>query len=377
MWRFAPLDASKTDVYVVIPTYNEEHLITDTLVALSKQTYQGDIWVTVVDDASTDNTIASVEAFCADNPKVRVELIKRLVNSGMKAQPMNEGVERAVKRSASDDIIMILDSDTVLEKHAVQASVAYMQHNPDKDGACGLLMIKDDHRRYPKKRLPHFLDLEYLTLKGQYLEHKSTIHASKSMLGDGGTVTVMSGAMNVMRPRAMTMTGFFGKDHLVEDACWTWKAKSKGLNLGYINDATGFTAAQPTFDSTIKQRIRWGHGIVEAYKNLDNSNPQMKRLCFMMILVQIYGAILMAVGWSLLLTSPLTWLFYVVVVVVDSNLLSRYAVLDILRLSDPKTQDMSVIDTLFLAFFQPIFTMAGIWGLLQEIFSRGREWGTR
>lgn len=56
------------EFWVVVPCYNEERRITDTLRALAAQTDR-DFTLLIVDNASTDGTVAAVEAFFREYPR--------------------------------------------------------------------------------------------------------------------------------------------------------------------------------------------------------------------------------------------------------------------------------------------------------------------
>lgn len=87
---------------IVIPTYNEECVIVDTLTALLSQDYHN-FEVIVVDD-SDDNTVSLISSI--DDP--RVKLIKPLVREGRSAA-RNKGI-----LSAKGSIVVLLNADVVL-----------------------------------------------------------------------------------------------------------------------------------------------------------------------------------------------------------------------------------------------------------------------
>lgn len=86
-------------ISVVIPLYNKEKQIAHTLQSVFKQTFQ-DFEVVVVDDGSTDSSVAEVEKF-SDS---RIRLIHQK-NAGV-AAARNRGIEEA-----KGDLIAFLDAD--------------------------------------------------------------------------------------------------------------------------------------------------------------------------------------------------------------------------------------------------------------------------
>ena len=110
---------------VIIPFYNREKLIIETLNSLIAQTYQN--WETIiVDDNSTDNSYTIVKQF-AEKDK-RIKLLKR--NRKPKGAPTcrNIGVEKA-----KGDYIIFLDSDDLLKPFALQQRIDIIKKHPNLD----------------------------------------------------------------------------------------------------------------------------------------------------------------------------------------------------------------------------------------------------
>ena len=97
---------SGVGVSVVIPTYNGALYVEQALRSVFAQTLPA-AEVIVVDDCSTDDTVALVERLAADAP-VSVRLLQMPRNSGGPATPMNRGV-----RVAASDLVALLDQDDV------------------------------------------------------------------------------------------------------------------------------------------------------------------------------------------------------------------------------------------------------------------------
>lgn len=110
-------------VSIIIPSYNRETLIQDTLNSIIAQTYQQ--WeALVIDDNSTDSTCEVVQHF-SDND-LRIKLIKR------KREPKGGSVCRNIGiENAKGEYLIFLDSDDVLAPHCLENRVYYMDQNPD------------------------------------------------------------------------------------------------------------------------------------------------------------------------------------------------------------------------------------------------------
>ncbi|MBQ7541028.1 MAG: glycosyltransferase family 2 protein [Clostridia bacterium] len=98
-------------VTVVVPAYNAEKYISETLDCLCAQTLR-DVEVLVVDDGSTDGTAQIVSDFCAGDPRFR---LLRQENAGVSAA-RNHGI-----CEAAGTYILFLDSDDLLTADALRA----------------------------------------------------------------------------------------------------------------------------------------------------------------------------------------------------------------------------------------------------------------
>jgi len=101
-------------VSIVIPAYNHEAYISDSLESVRRQKLNGiDIEVIVVDDGSTDLTAARVEAFITQHPEVTVRLIRQ-ENAGAHA-----AINRGVAQSRGK-YVAVLNSDDQYHPDRIQ-----------------------------------------------------------------------------------------------------------------------------------------------------------------------------------------------------------------------------------------------------------------
>ena len=69
-------------VSFIVTSYNYEKFIEKTLESIVSQTYEN-IEIIVVDDASTDDSVARIEHFIQCNQNKRITLIKHQENQGL------------------------------------------------------------------------------------------------------------------------------------------------------------------------------------------------------------------------------------------------------------------------------------------------------
>lgn len=113
-------------VSVIVPVFNKERFIADTLRSISNQTIQ-DLQCILVDDGSTDNSIKIIQEFIVDNPKFL--LIKRPKNRNKGASTCrNIGLE-----NSNTDYIQFLDADDTLSEDKIEQQVAFMERDSSID----------------------------------------------------------------------------------------------------------------------------------------------------------------------------------------------------------------------------------------------------
>jgi len=105
-------------VSIITPTYNSEKYISEAIQSVQKQTYRN--WeMIIVDDCSSDNTIAIVEQFMEDDH--RIHLLKLNKNSG-------PGVARNTAiTEAKGKYIAFLDSDDLWKPEKLSKQIEFMK----------------------------------------------------------------------------------------------------------------------------------------------------------------------------------------------------------------------------------------------------------
>ena len=120
-------------VSVIIPAFNAQELIDETLDSILAQTYKH-LEVIVVDDGSTDQTSQVVRSY---HPRV---LYHYQSNSGGCAVPRNTGIEHS-----SGEFLCFIDADDVMVPDRIACSVDFMDRNP----SIGLVFC--DYRNFNEK----------------------------------------------------------------------------------------------------------------------------------------------------------------------------------------------------------------------------------
>ena len=135
-------------ISIVIPLYNKEHCIKETLSSILSQSYK-DYEIVVVNDGSKDNSVAVVNSI--NDSRIR------LINKE------NEGVSKTRNRGikeAQGEWIMFLDADDLMYEGCLQALVDLGEQFPEANVLCGSFVTKINNREILSSTLK---DLTLLT----------------------------------------------------------------------------------------------------------------------------------------------------------------------------------------------------------------------
>lgn len=107
-------------ISIVVPVYNAAPYIENTVQMVLQQTYQ-DFELILVDDCSTDNSVALLEELMENGKDARLRLVKKERNQGA-AAARNTGLDMASGR-----YIAFLDADDVWLPHRLEAGLRFME----------------------------------------------------------------------------------------------------------------------------------------------------------------------------------------------------------------------------------------------------------
>ena len=118
------------NVSIVIPAWNEEERINDCLLNATRQTVRPHE-VIVVDNRSTDSTVAVVEQFMKDHPEAPVKLLHQDDEQGL-IPTRDYGLNHA-----TGDILGRFDADCMIRPDWVEVVSGIFTEDPDAMGATG------------------------------------------------------------------------------------------------------------------------------------------------------------------------------------------------------------------------------------------------
>jgi cellulose synthase/poly-beta-1,6-N-acetylglucosamine synthase-like glycosyltransferase/peptidoglycan/xylan/chitin deacetylase (PgdA/CDA1 family)/spore germination protein YaaH len=231
----------KPAVTIIIPAYNEEKVIENTVRSALASDYPR-LRTIVVDDGSKDATSAVVrEKFAKEIADGRVLLLTK-ANAG-KAEALNHAL-----KFTQDEIYVGIDADTVIAPNAVSLLV------------------------------PHFADARVAAVAGnakvgnrvnlwtrwQALEYITSQNFERRALNVFGAVSVVPGAIGAWRVTAVRQAGGYHTDTVAEDADLTMSLLENDWRVVNEDRALAFTEAPTNASGLMRQRFRWSFGILQA-----------------------------------------------------------------------------------------------------------------
>jgi glycosyltransferase involved in cell wall biosynthesis len=157
-------------ISIVIPTFNRETLILETLETVFNQTYTH-YEIIVVDNASTDNSIKILRGIAQEG---KIRLIENQQNLE-RARARNVGF-----KAAEGDYLTLLDSDDFMYPNALQDAVNYLGTSSKNDFFHQFYELVDEHKiplyqyRFPaeKKQIKKLAEGNFISCIGVFLSKK-------------------------------------------------------------------------------------------------------------------------------------------------------------------------------------------------------------
>jgi peptidoglycan-N-acetylglucosamine deacetylase len=236
----------RPEVSVLIPAYNEESVIVDTVRAALASNYPK-LEVIVVDDGSKDRTAELVRANFGRDRRVRLLMQS---NHG-KPSALNHGLSEAI-----GEIVVSIDADTIVDPEAVPRLIRHFA-DPAVGAVAGNVKVINRNRW-----ITRWQALEYIT--SQNLEKRAF-----DLLN---CIPVVPGAAGAWRADLLRSQNGFSGDTVAEDTDLTLTIRRNGWKILYDETAIGRTEVPETIDALVRQRFRWTFGTLQAvWKHRDTA----------------------------------------------------------------------------------------------------------
>lgn len=277
-------------VSIIIPAYNEEVVINQTIKSLLNQDFTN-YDIIIVNDGSTDKTVSNIIHEFSLNPiniKELEELNELLINSNLDVSPVNN-----IYKSLNSKIVLIdkinggkstalnigslytdsewvlnIDADTLLSRNAL--STVLKKKRDDVDAVSCMIGILNGNKVVneevvssvvPKKILPRI----------QWLEYLRSFVLWRTANDDSNATLVISGAFGFIKRDTIIKIGGYKEDFLGEDMELTMNIHANNGKIQFLSEILAWSEVPEDLTSLGKQRVRWYRGGLQSlikYKNM-------------------------------------------------------------------------------------------------------------
>lgn len=242
----APPGGYSPFVSILVPVYNEEKVVTESIKSLLELNYPN-YEIIIINDGSTDKTKQVAETLVGYQKgkysDVKVTLLSK--PNGGKAKALNAGI-----RLSKAELVLCMDGDSQLSPDSVKLAVRHFS-NREIGAVAGNVKVLN--------RGKLFTDLQAL----EYIEGLNMARSAQSFVR---LVNIIPGPIGFFRKKAIEEAGFYSSDTFAEDADLTLKILANGWKIYYEPNSISFTEAPAKLQQLLKQRYRWTRGIIQSIR---------------------------------------------------------------------------------------------------------------
>ena len=266
--------SARLTVTVIVPAYNEEEGIRDTLEALARQTHSPER-VIVVDDCSTDRTGQVAREY-------GVDVLRPPQNLGSKAKAQNYALPYC-----TTDLVLPVDADTILADDYIER-IKEPFRNRNVVIAAGNVQTKFTRT---------------VTERGRSIEYLFGFHFYRPIQNKAGAPVVCSGCCSAFRRTVLVESGGFPERTIVEDFDWTATQQIAGRRAVYVGGAEAWAADPETPRFLCKQMNRWMSGFFQNMRIHFWSAWRRKPMLALWYTIAIAEILMLPLWWG----TPLLW----------------------------------------------------------------------
>jgi len=263
-------DSHLPSVSVLIPAWNEEIGIIKTLKSVLNTQYES-LELVIINDGSTDRTHQLITEFITSyqaQARQSATLVYLNLENGGKANALNQALVKA-----SGEIIMTIDADCLMDKHAISHTVKHF-NDANVGAVAGNVVVGNRH-----KSIGVLQQLEYLY--GFFFRRSDSVF---------NAVYIIGGAAAAYRKSVLDKLGGFDDKILTEDIEMSIRILEAGYSTRYAANAVTYTEGPSDFRALCEQRLRWKFGRFQTffkYKKLFFSGSKQHNRYFSCLLLPI------------------------------------------------------------------------------------------
>ncbi|WP_338786315.1 poly-beta-1,6-N-acetyl-D-glucosamine synthase [Metabacillus sp. FJAT-53654] len=224
-------------ISILVPCYNEEETIEETIQHLSGISYPKKE-IIAVNDGSTDDTFKILRQLAKQHQDLKV--IDCQENRG-KANALIIACH-----ASKAEYLICVDSDALLDQYAAHYLIYHFLHKGERLGAV--------------TGNPRIRNRDTLLSRLQIVEYASIIGAIKRTQRILGKIMTVSGVVVAFRKKALIDVGLWDRDMITEDISVSWKLQQRFWDIRYEPRALCWMLVPETIRGIWKQRIRWAQG---------------------------------------------------------------------------------------------------------------------
>ncbi|HET8711188.1 MAG TPA: poly-beta-1,6-N-acetyl-D-glucosamine synthase [Spongiibacteraceae bacterium] len=268
-------------VSILVPCFNEAGQLHETVSHLAKLEYP-DYEIICINDGSRDQTGEILDTLSQQYDRLRVI---HLTTNGGKARALNVGA-----LMAKHEILVCIDSDAVLDRHAVTWLVAQFRNSPRLGAVTGNPRIRNRSTLLGKVQVGEFSSIIGLIKRAQRIY---------------GRIFTVSGVVTAFRRAALQRVGFWHSDTATDDIDISWRLQLDHWDIRYEPNALCWILMPETYSGLWRQRLRWARGGAEAALRYAGVMSRWRSRRMWMVFIEYW----LSVAWSYLLGAiVILWL---------------------------------------------------------------------
>ena len=230
----APLKGKTPSVSFIVPCYNEEKNIVQTIESLLALDYpKNKLQILVIDDGSKDKTFEKAKAL---EVKGLVKVYHK--KNGGKHTALNYGLAKIQSK-----FVGTLDADSFVDPQALKKMLPYFADSNVQAVTSSLKVYQ------PKSIWQHLQNAEYLL--GIYFRKAASLL---------GSLNVTPGPLTIFRRSIFEKIGNYHRAYQTEDCEMALRLQSYNFQIENTADACVYTVAPNNFKTLYRQRVRWYQG---------------------------------------------------------------------------------------------------------------------
>ena len=253
-----PKPVAYPEISLIVPVYNSCDSLHDCIKSIHESTYDDNkIRVYLVNNRTKDDSFHVYTEAQKEFPTIRMQWLNA-------RQGKSRALNMALYNSTGKYIINI-DSDGVLEKHALQNMVD--QFESDHTIGCmtgAILTIPEQINEYK-----HFFSR--LLRQIEFVEYAEAFLAGRSYASEKNNVYTLSGAFSAFRKSTVLKSRMYNTNTIAEDTQITFQMRYlMGQKVKLCDNAIYFVGPIEGMNKLYTQRQRWQRGSLEVAKLFDS-----------------------------------------------------------------------------------------------------------